>query len=373
MRTRREFLREIAGTTTGIVFVGCGIVETGFSAVQARTSGKRRAVFVGGRRVKTIDVHSHCQIPSLWDSIKDHPQIHTLERPRGTPLERLETIERIEDRIRDLDERGIDVQAISINPFWYGAESDLANVIVKFQNEKMAEVCAANPERFVGLATVALQHPDLAAQQLEDAVKKLEMRGCLIHANVNGEELSNPKFHPFWAKAEQLGCLVFIHPAGFRRDESRFLGNGTLGNVIGNPLDTTVALSHLIFEGTLDRFPDVKICGAHGGGFLPSYIARSNHCVEYTGNWPADCKPVKKLPSEYLKQLYFDSLVYSAEGLRHLVAECGSSQILMGTDYPAGMGDPKSVDHILGTPSLSDTDRVAILGGNAAKLLKVSG
>ena len=372
MSTRREFLQDLAGATAGIVFTGCGFASAALGAMQAGRAVKRREVMVGGRRVRTVDIHAHCEVPTLWIAIKDHPQAKALRDPITAPIGPAESLSRVEDRLKDLDERGIDVQALSINPFWYETPPDLARLIVKIQNEAMAEVCAAHPDRFVGLATVALQHPDLAAEQLEEAVKKLGMRGCLVHANVNGAELASPKFHPFWAKAEALGCLVFIHPAGFRRDEPRFRGNGTLGNVIGNPLDTTVALSHLIFEGTLDRFPGVKICAAHGGGYLPSFVDRAGHCVEYTGNWPADCKAVGKLPSEYMKQLYFDSLVYSAEGLRHLVAEAGASQILLGTDYPAGMGDPKAVDHILNTPGLSDAERRAMLGENASKLLRLN-
>jgi aminocarboxymuconate-semialdehyde decarboxylase len=169
-----------------------------------------------------------------------------------------------------------------------------------------------------------------------------------------------------------LGVLVFIHPQGFSEGQQRFQGNGTLGNVIGNPLETTVALSHLIFEGTLDRFPGIKICAAHGGGFLASYIGRSDHCIEFNGDFPAACKPLKKRPSEYLKQLYFDSIVFTGEGLHHLAAETGSTQIVLGTDYPYGMGDPAAVDHILHAPGFKDAERIAMLGGTAAKLLGIT-
>ena len=154
-----------------------------------------------------------------------------------------------------------------------------------------------------------------------------------IGGSVNGEEMSDPKFHPFWAKAEELGVLVFLHPQGVPDLEKRLQGNGLLTNVIGNPLETTIALSHLIFEGTLDRFPGLKLCAAHGGGYLPSYSARSDHgCLTF----PDRCSgpSLKKRPSEYLRDLYFDSIVFTSEALRHLVAECGASQIVMGTDYP---------------------------------------
>jgi aminocarboxymuconate-semialdehyde decarboxylase len=215
-----------------------------------------------------------------------------------------------------------------------------------------------------------LQHPDLAAEQLEHAVKQLGLRGALIGGSVNGEELSDPKFHPFWAKAEQLGVLIFIHPQGTAElsASGRFKGNGVLDNVIGNPLETTIALSHLIFEGTLDSYPGLKICAAHAGGYLPSYAARSDQgCVTF----PTRCtKTLKKKPTEYLRQLYYDSMVFTSEGLRHLIAEVGASQIVMGTDYPFPW-TKTAVDHILTTPGLSDTERVAMLGGTAEKLLTI--
>ena len=273
------------------------------------------------------------------------------------------------ERLQAMDEQGIDVEALSINPYWYATDRDLARRIIKIQNEKLAELCAQS-DRFVAFATVALQHPDLAAEQLEEGVKKLGLRGASLGASVNGEELSSPRFHPFWAKAEELGALVFIHPQGAPELQKRLQGNGMLTNVIGNPLDTTIALSHLIFEGTLDRFPNLRICAAHGGGYLPSYADRSDHgCLTF----PNNCKPAeprKKRPTEYLRQLYFDSLVFTPEALRHLIAESGAGQIVMGTDYPFPWTST-SVDHILGTPGLSDADRRAILGGTASKLLRI--
>jgi aminocarboxymuconate-semialdehyde decarboxylase len=361
---RREFLKGLAGAAAGVFFSRCPWVKAAASAMQSGAGKKRREVAVGGRRVRTVDLHAHCHIPEVWDLFKDYDlgawvkkQIDA--RPALQPSS-------AEERIRFMDEQGIDVQAAGINPFWYGAERDVAAQIVQVQNEKLAQLCSTHPDRFVALASVALQYPYLAAEQLENGMKKLGMRGCFIGGSVEGTELANPKFHPFWAKAEELGAVVFIHPQEFPDIQKRFQGNGNFQPVVGDPLETTIALSHLIFEGTLDRFPGLKICAAHGGGYLPSYIGRSDRCVENKG-----CKPVKKLPSEYLKQLYFDSLVFTSEGLRHLVAEAGASQIVLGTDYPYGFGSEHPVDHILSTPSLSDAERRAILGENAAKLLRL--
>ncbi len=355
MNTRREFFEETAGAVAGIAFVGCNLM----SATPIEAQGRRREVIVNGRRVKTIDVHAHCAVPEAMALMgrKVEPQTLLMSQPA--------------DRIRAMDEQGIDVEALSINPYWYKADRDVAREVIKTQNEKLAEACAANPDRFVAFASVALQHPDLAAEQLEEGVKKYGLRGAGIGGSVNGEDLSDPKFNPFWAKAEQLGALVFIHPqanGAAAELQSRLKGSGGLDNAIGNPLETTIALSHLIFEGTLDRYSGLKICAAHGGGYLPSYAARSDAiCVTF----PDRCtKPLKKKPTEYLKQLYFDSLVFTPEALRHLLAETGPGQIVMGTDYPYPW-TRTSVDHILGTPGLSDAERIAMLGGTAAKLLGI--
>jgi aminocarboxymuconate-semialdehyde decarboxylase len=215
-----------------------------------------------------------------------------------------------------------------------------------------------------------LQHPTLAAEQLEAGVKEYGLRGVSLGGSVNGLELADPRFHPFWKKAEELDVLVFIHPQGTAELASRLTGSGGLDNAIGNPLETTIALSHLIFEGTLDLFPGLKICAAHGGGYLPSYAARSDAIGR---TFPARITtPLKKQPTEYLRDLYYDSIVFTAEALRHLIAETGSDRIMIGTDYPYPW-TRTAVDHILATPGLSDGERIAILGGTAAKLLGLNG
>ena len=352
MPTRREFFKNVASSAAGIAFVGRRLA----GAAQQPGSEARRQVSVGGRRVKVIDVHSHCVVPEALALMGRQASStdHTVIGP---------------DRLRVMDAQGIDVEVLSINPYWYSTERDLTGRIIKIQNERLAELCAAHPDRFAALATVALQHPALAVEQLEEGMKKLGLRGAGIGGHVNGDELSSPQFDPFWAKAQELGAVIFIHPQGIPELQQRLQGNGFLGNVIGNPLETTIALSHLIFEGVLDRFPDLKICSAHGGGYLPSYSARSDHgCTTFPNNCT---KALKKHPTEYLRQLYFDSLVFTPEGLRHLIAECGVGQIVMGTDYPYPWTDT-AVDHILGTPGLSNADRQAILGGNAAKLLGIA-
>jgi aminocarboxymuconate-semialdehyde decarboxylase len=320
---------------------------------------RRREVVVSGRRVKIVDLHAHCAVPEAQAVAGRGGGGGGV---RGQPALLLSNVH---ERLNAMNAQGIDVEALSINPYWYDLDRDVAAKVCEIQNEKLAEWCASEPERFVALASVALQHPDLAAQQLQDGVKKYGLRGALIGGSVEGEELADPKFHPFWAKAEELGTLIFIHPQGTAELESRLQGNGMLTNTIGNPLETTIALSHLIFEGTLDRFPGLKILAAHGGGYLPSYAHRSD---AVTTTFPDRYTPLQKSPTAYLRQLYFDSLVFTPEGLRHLVAEAGAGQVVLGTDFPYPW-TATAVDHILNTPELTDEERIAILGGTAAKLV----
>jgi aminocarboxymuconate-semialdehyde decarboxylase len=380
MPTRREFLKR--ASAAGVVFSECCCAaSSGFSRRLLQTAPqpgepqngtrKRREVVVAGRRTPVIDLHAHVRVPEAWQLVKDRIGREgragdiALAKPDGAA-----NIENdVETRLADLDEMGIDVQALSVNPFWYWADQELARKIVAIQNERLAAFCAAHPDRFVGFGCVALQYPSLAAEQMEQGAKKLGMSGFAIGGSVNGDDLSDPKFHPFWAKAEELDTLIFIHPqsAGAPIDERRIKGNGFLDNVVGHPLETTLALTHLIQDGTLDLFPRLKICAAHGGGYLPSYSSRSDQCLTA---FPTLCKPLKKLPTEYLKQLYYDSVLFTPEDLRHLVAVVGASQVVVGTDYPT-LWNRTPVDRVLAVPGLSDEDRASIFSRTAARLLKI--
>ena len=351
MTTRRTFLKGLAGAA---------IAQVGAPA------GKRREVSIGGKRVKTVDVHAHCFMPEVVDLLKGNPLADTARATLNT-----KTLVLGEQRLRDMDAQGIDYQVINVNAWGYSAERAVAQDLIALQNEKISQWCAAHPDRFVGLATVALQYPELAAEQLETAVKKLGLRGAAIGGSCEGQELSDRKFDPFWAKAEELGVLLFMHPqpAPGTTNNMRLQGKGGLGNIIGNPLETTVFLSHMIFEGTLDRFPGLKICAAHAGGFLTSYLGRSDaHCGRGIGG---DCRALKKKPSEYFKkELFVDTMIFHDEGLRHLVAETGVGQIFYGTDYPFDW--PVGVDFVLNAKFLTNAQKEAILGGSLVRLLRIT-
>jgi predicted TIM-barrel fold metal-dependent hydrolase len=357
MTTRRDFLKTGAAAATGIVFCSCGLLQSAHAQAPAR---QKLPVTVGGKRVRTIDVHAHCVIPEASKLLGD----------MGPPLPVRgadEAVIDIDKRLAAMDSQAVDMEMLSINPNWYGRDRDLAGQVVKLQNEKLAELCASKPDRFAGFASLTLQAPDLAVQELETAVKKQGLKGAAIGGNVNGVAFSDPKFHPVWARAEELGAPLFIHPQGVPELNKLLAGNGWLANAIAYPAETTIALSHMIFEGTFDRFPKLKVIAAHGGGFLPSYADRSDHACLVN---PSGCNPnirLAKAPTEYLKQIYFDSLVFTPEAIRHLVAQVGAGQIVLGSDYPFPW-QLQPVDHIFASASLSDDDKADILGRTAAKL-----
>ncbi len=317
MPDRRDFFKTVARATAGTFILGHERASAGAGALQAPSA--RRQVMVGGKRIKVVDLHAHATVAEVAEVVKGTPFASQAGQARALGPDRLQLIDR----------QGIDVQALSINGFWWyeAKDRELARQIVQAQNEGLAKWVAAHPDRFVGLSSSALQFPDLAAEQLEDGVKRLGLRGAAIGGHLNGEDLSSPKFDPFWAKAAELGVIVFMHPGGADNivKEGALRGRGDLGNIIGNPLETTYFLSRLIFDGTLDKFPGLRVCGAHAGGYLPSYIGRTDVACDVRGN--AKCAN-KKRPREYMKsQILVDTMILSDEGLRHLVAEMGAGQI----------------------------------------------
>jgi aminocarboxymuconate-semialdehyde decarboxylase len=325
----------------------------------------RRTVSVGGRRVRVVDIHGHFVAPEELPLVQGTPLASNITANLNGQLVLGEA------RLRAMDERGVDIQALSHQGgWWYSTDRDLAARLVRVQNEKLAGWCAAHADRFVGLASVALQYPDLAAEQLQTAVRSMNLRGVGIAGVINGETPSTEKFDPFWSKVQELGALVFVHPTGVAGNtvQTALLGaRGDLGNIIGNPLETTVFLSRMILDGVFDRFPNLRVCGAHAGGYLPSYLGRTDVACTVRPN--ANCAN-KKPPREYFKQqILVDSMIFSEEGLRHLVAELGVSQIVFGTDMPYNW--PSNVDLILNAPFLSNPEKEAILSGNLLRLLRV--
>ncbi|MGY8991696.1 MAG: amidohydrolase family protein [Rhodospirillales bacterium] len=353
-------------------FVGCDLhyhadkpaFERNPSTFEGQTP---RPVSINGKRQTVIDMHAHCQLSNVWPLVEGRKEIGG-----GNPYEgQLKEVEDIEVRLAHMDAMGTDIEVLSIGTEQHfpWAEYELAEEVAKLQNKTLTEVCADNPDRFVPLGVVSLQHPKLAAAQLEHSVKKLGHRGCMITCSINGQEISDSKFHPFWAKAEELDCVVFMHPRVWRDANPRLRGLGFLSNIIGNPLETTTALSHLIFEGVLDKYPGLKIAAAHGGGYLGSYIGRFDHSHNTGDRGGRGLE--KKKPSEYLKMLYFDTLVYNTQNLAHLIEEVGVSQLMLGTDHNFGMTNQNPVAHLLSVKGLSEADIESILSGKAKELFKI--
>lgn len=232
-------------------------------------------------------------------------------------------------------------------------------------NEGIAEIARSRADRIpAALGSVALQAGgQAAAEELEYCVKTLGLKGVEVPAHVGDKELSDPDFEPFWAKVEALGAVVFIHPNSFT--QPRRFREHYFSNVIGNPLDTTMALHWLIFDGVLERYPDLKIIASHGGGFLPGYSGRIDHAwgarSDSRGSLP-------KPPSYYLKKIYLDTIVFTTHRLEAMAKLFGVDKILLGTGYPYDMAEYDPIGHIASVASLSPSDVAAIAGGNAKQL-----
>src|SRR5271170_5044601 len=327
----------------------------------------------------TIDIHCHVRSDKAADMVEGNEAVskwylETQASPESQAQNRANGVRTVEQgrspeqRIADMDLMGIDIQAISPAPrqTYYGADADLGLATARILNDEIAEMCGRYPDRFTGLGTVPFQAPELALAVLDRLHKSLGFRGIEIMTHVAGEDLSEPRFRKIFARCEELGLLIFMHPDGFT--EARRFREHYFANVIGNPLDSTVAVHHLIFGGVLEDHPGLKIVVAHGGGYLPAFSGRIDHAAAAR---PDCCEHLKEMPTVYLKRLYFDALVYTDHQLQYLVDEYGADHILVGTDYPADMGEVDPIGFIERCPGLDSTERQAILGRNAARLLNL--
>jgi aminocarboxymuconate-semialdehyde decarboxylase len=333
-----------------------------------------------GREIRppgmTVDSHTHVLVPAAAAFVQPHlrpdPRLGAYAREtrvlaRKQDEDRTPNLTGLSLRMRDFDAMGIDAQVISPAPAqcYYDVPADIGVPAARMVNEGIAAIQAAKRDRIpAALGSVPLQAGGaIAAEELEYCVRTLGFKGVEVLAHAGDLELSDASFEPFWAKAEALGAVVFIHPSGFT--EPRRFGRFYFSNVIGNPLDTAMALHHLIFDGVLERYPGLKIIAAHGGGYLPAYSGRIDHA------WGARSDAhghLPKPPSLYLKRIYLDTIVFTPEQLEALVRLSGVGKILLGTDYPYDMGEYDPIGHIASVASFSDADRAAIAGGNAKML-----
>lgn len=351
------------------------------AAPRARTEAPappRRAPRAAGRP-PVIDIHCHYLNTAVAKAAADlDPGRHdpsviyanalTRETNVAQMRDRAPKLTGIDERLADMDRMGIDIQAVSPAPFqyFYFAPAARAAALARQVNEGIAALVATHPDRFAGLGSVPLQDAARAVQELDHAMDVLGLRGVEINTHVNGRNLTDPSLglEPFFARANERRAVVFLHPVGF--SEGARLTEHYFNNVIGNPLDTTIAVSHLIFDGVLARYPKIRFVAAHGGGYVGSYWARMDHA------WRArpDCRTViRRPPSSYLRRFHVDTMVFDPQQLRHLVDTFGARQVLLGTDYPYDMGEDDPRGLVAAVAGLSDDERAQIEGLNAARLL----
>lgn len=330
-------------------------------------------------RPLTVDVHCHVVSPLVEKLVADTPQkraerallVETQGEASVVQNERLgqHVYERkgwtVAERLADMDAMGVDIQALTPSPvqYYYWADDDLAEEIVGSHNGQIARIVGSNPDRFVGLGSVALQNPQLAVKQLTHAISKLGLKGVQISSLVNGIDVCDSRFEPFWAQAEALGALVYLHPLGSTLGAR--LNHGYLCNSVGQPAETAIALTKLIETGLFDRLQHLKLCASHGGGYLPLYSARADHAWSIR---PEACG-CRERPSSYLKRIWYDTIVYDPLHLARLIEAVGVDRLVIGTDYPYDMGhyDPHGL--VGAVPGLNAKDREGILGLNAIRML----
>jgi aminocarboxymuconate-semialdehyde decarboxylase len=326
---------------------------------------------------QTIDVHAHILTEETIrllqrEAPKVAPKLTDIDDQFGT-LDVAGSVYRhfprggwdLDRRLQDMAASKVDMQVLSVCPqtFVYGQPPAVAAAFARVQNEQLAKLVKARPDRFLAIATLPMQAPALAADELRHAMRVLGLRGMQIGSNVAGKNLDDPELEPVWATAAELDAFILLHPinvAGVDRLSSYYLNN-----LIGNPLDTTIAAACLVFSGVLERYPSLKICLSHGGGFVPYQAGRFLH------GWQVRTEPKKHLPkppTDSLGRFYFDTIVHSKEVLEFLVGTAGTDQVLLGSDYPFDMGMPDGVLQVRGL-SIPAGDQAAILGGRARALL----
>jgi aminocarboxymuconate-semialdehyde decarboxylase len=326
-----------------------------------------------GAGMKIIDVHAHVLTKEAMDRLqREVPQV----RLRMTPIDDESSVIEVagvayrpyprgawdlERRFKDMDFAEVDMQVLSNTPqtFLYDQDPDLTTKTARIQNDEIARLVATYPERFQGLATLPMQAPDLAAAELTRAMRSLGLKGAQIGSNVNGRNLDDPSFEPLWAAANENAAIIMVHPnnvAGAERMKSYYLNN-----LIGNPLDTTIAAACLVFGGVIERFPAIRFFMVHGGGFLPYQAGRWEH------GWHVRPEPrlhLKQPPAASIRKLYFDTILHAAPALEFLVSAFGAARVVLGSDYPYDMGTLECVRQVRSL-SISDTDKEAILSGRS--------
>lgn len=269
-------------------------------------------------------------------------------------------------RRKEMDRQGVRVHALSLTlPMVYWADGDLGLRLARVVNDALSQAHTAYPDRFVGLATLPMQEPKLAVEELDRAVRLPGIRGVYLGTNIRGRELSDRDFFPVYERIEALGLPLFLHPLNVIGADR--LSSYYLGNLLGNPFDNAVAAAHLIFGGVLDRFKRLQVCLPHAGGAFPYLVGR------LTRGWKvrSECRHLKRPPAAYLRRFTYDTISHSAEALGYLIGLVGADRVMLGSDYCFDMGYERPVQIVTRLRGLSRADQARILGGNAARLLRL--
>jgi aminocarboxymuconate-semialdehyde decarboxylase len=317
----------------------------------------------------TVDFHAHVLDPGVLRVTAEHSPALAFGRapepPPGTPLaDANKKMLSAELHLEDMDARGIEVEVLSTSTVvartgW--ADPQTALDLNRRLNDTIAEWVRTRPARFIGSFTLPLQDMDLALAELQRAVDELELRVVNLPAQINGAYLGDPSLRPLWEAILDRDLVVFIHPDGLSEE---WYQRYSLWNSVGQPVEETRTLASLIYEGVLEDLPGLRIVVSHGGGYLPHYFGRLDRNVR---NMPHTMEHISRPPSEYLRDLYYDTCVYDPLVLDALVQRVGADRLIMGSDYP--VGDPDPVGFVTGRPHLSPDEVVAITGGTAAQLL----
>ena len=328
------------------------------------------------RRGLAIDVHAHINIPELAEFAfrsasqnQKGPRRSFTNTPAQIARRRKAGIPALTDpkkRLADMDKLGVDIEVISVNLIEaaYWASPATGARLARIANDNIAAFCATRPDRFVGMGSLPLQDPKRAIAEMERGIKELDMRGFVAGTNIRLRDLGEPEFHPFWARAEQLGVPIFIHPMGF--NETERVDKYFSFNTLGQPFEEALAMTSLIYGGVMEKYPKLKVCIAHGGGYLPYYSGRSDHIHR---TQPYIAENVSHPPTYYMKKFYFDSVIFDRDQLAYLISKMGDRRILLGSDFPYIGPDP--VGFVRGARALSQETRDRIHWKNAAKLFRI--
>jgi len=326
----------------------------------------------------TVDCHAHALVPEAATFVQ--PWHRPIELPfakfsapetRQTNIQqdqdRMVALADPKDRLAVLDAQGIDLQVVAPAPnqCYYDIPAAHCAKASRIVNDGVAAFVGTS-DRLFGLGTIPLQDPAVALREFDYVMGDLGFQGVQILTNVNGKELSSPEFDKVWAKAVETDAVVMLHPLGFT--EAQRFEKYYFTNVIGNPLDTTVALHHLIFGGVLERHPKLKIFAVHGGGFITAYSGRIDH------SWGArrDSRDsVPNPPTSYLRKMIFDTTVFTPHQLEYLVRQFGPDHIVLGTDYPYDMAEYYPIQHLMSVESFTDAERNAVAGETAIKVFNL--